>query len=347
MFLVARYLIGFGLVFANAFAPILIGELSHPKDRQVTTSLYQTTWYCGATLAAWTTFGTFTIPTEWAWRIPSLLQAAPALVQIVGIFFVPESPRWLIAKNRGEEAKKILTKYHAEGYENDELVALEYFEMKRVIEADLLANKMTWRAFVSSAGNRRRLLLVLMLGLFSQWSGNGLVSYVSPTFPSVFPKHLLSSPSGNILYFLSYIDMWTSKQVLPCPSPQNSRGCQLQDPEYHKRLPYDLELDHRCSIRVSNHANSSANTILSLYYRHVGCFRESDSLCRPLQYSRRQSSRTGSYCHAFSLLRFLQPRLQCAAVLLSCRIFAVPDSCKRFLGVDVCRESCEFCECDG
>ncbi|GES58879.1 related to hexose transporter protein [Aspergillus terreus] len=177
MFLVSRYLIGFGLVFANAYAPILIGELSHPKDRQVTTSLYQTTWYFGATLAAWTTFGTFTMPTQWAWRIPSLLQAAPALVQIVGVWFVPESPRWLVATGRGEEAKAILTKYHAEGQENDELVELEYFEMKRVIEADLAANEMTWRALVASPGNRRRLLLVLMLGVFSQWSGNGLVSY--------------------------------------------------------------------------------------------------------------------------------------------------------------------------
>lgn len=178
MFLVSRFLIGFGLVFANAYAPILIGELSHPKDRQVTTSLYQTSWYAGATLAAWTTFGTFQIPNEWAWRIPSLLQAAPALVQVVGVWFVPESPRWLVAVGRGEEAKAILTKYHAEGEENDELVEIEYFEMKRVIEADLAANKMTWRALVSSPGNRRRLLLVLMLGVFSQWSGNGLVSFV-------------------------------------------------------------------------------------------------------------------------------------------------------------------------
>ena len=44
MFLVSRFVIGFGLVFANTYAPILIGELSHPKDRQVVTSLYQTTW---------------------------------------------------------------------------------------------------------------------------------------------------------------------------------------------------------------------------------------------------------------------------------------------------------------
>jgi MFS family permease len=44
MFLVSRFILGFGLVFANSYAPILIGELAHPKDRQVATSLYQTSW---------------------------------------------------------------------------------------------------------------------------------------------------------------------------------------------------------------------------------------------------------------------------------------------------------------
>lgn len=175
MFLVSRFVLGFGLVFCNTYAPILIGELAHPKDRQVVTSLYQTTWYFGAILAAWTTFGTFAMPNEWAWRIPSLLQAAPALVQILGVFFVPESPRWLIAQGRGGEARQILVKYHADGDDNSELVDISYLAMKTVIEAEM-TNELSWKAFFASKGNRRRVFLLVMLGLFSQWSGNGLVS---------------------------------------------------------------------------------------------------------------------------------------------------------------------------
>ncbi|EXK24381.1 hypothetical protein FOMG_18888 [Fusarium oxysporum f. sp. melonis 26406] len=96
---------GFGLVFVNSYAPMLIVELAHPKDRQVITSLYQTCWYLGAVASASTTFGTFAIPNDWAWRIPSYLQAAPASVQIVAIWFLPESPRFMIAKGRPEQAK--------------------------------------------------------------------------------------------------------------------------------------------------------------------------------------------------------------------------------------------------
>lgn len=177
MFLASRFIIGMGIVFANSFAPILIGELAHPKDRQVATSLFQTTWYLGAILAAWTTFGTFAMPNQWAWRIPSLLQAAPALIQMVGIYFVPESPRWLIARGRSDEAKKILVKYHVNGREGDPFVEAEFAEMKKVIEAEM-ANETVWKDLIATPGNRKRLFLIIILGCFYQWSGNGLISCV-------------------------------------------------------------------------------------------------------------------------------------------------------------------------
>jgi MFS family permease len=162
-------------VFANTYAPILIGELAHPRDRQVATSLYQTSWHLGAIAAAWVTFGTFDMPNEWAWRVPSLLQAVPALTTMVGVLFLPESPHWLIANGCAADAKENLVKYHADGREGDPMVELEYAEMKSVIEADM-ATKTPWKALVSTPGNRRRLLLIVMLGCCSQWSGNGLVS---------------------------------------------------------------------------------------------------------------------------------------------------------------------------
>ncbi|KAF5002533.1 hypothetical protein FGRMN_298 [Fusarium graminum] len=176
MFLVSRFIIGFGLVFANAYAPMLIGELAHPKERQVITSLYQTSWYIGAILAAWVTFGTFSIQSEWAWRIPSLLQAAPALFPITCVFFLPESPRWLIANGRSEEARAMLVKWHANGDENDELVKLEFQQMRNVIEAEV-SNESGWKDLLTSPGNRKRVFILICLGCFSQWSGNGLVSY--------------------------------------------------------------------------------------------------------------------------------------------------------------------------
>lgn len=174
MFVVARFIIGFGVVFANAYAPMLIGELAFPKERQVVTSLYQTSWYIGAVLAAWITFGTFNIPSDASWRIPSYLQAAPALIQTICVWFVTESPRWLIAQGNSEKAKEILIKYHGDG-KLDEFVELEFTQMKTVIEAEI-SNEIGWKSLINTPGNRKRLLILMFLGVFSQWSGSGLVS---------------------------------------------------------------------------------------------------------------------------------------------------------------------------
>jgi MFS family permease len=74
MFIGARFLIGFGLSFACIAAPVLITELAFPTHRAPITSLYNSTWYLGSIVAAWTTYGTFQRQNDWSWRIPSLVQ---------------------------------------------------------------------------------------------------------------------------------------------------------------------------------------------------------------------------------------------------------------------------------
>lgn len=49
--------------------------------------------YLGALLAAWVTYATFKINSDWAWRIPSALQGTIPLIQLICIWWVPESPR--------------------------------------------------------------------------------------------------------------------------------------------------------------------------------------------------------------------------------------------------------------
>lgn len=74
------------------------------------TAVYNCLWNLGAIVATWLTYGTFNIQNNWAWRIPSIIQAAPSAMQFVFLFWVPESPRWLIKKDRGPEALSILAK---------------------------------------------------------------------------------------------------------------------------------------------------------------------------------------------------------------------------------------------
>jgi MFS family permease len=178
MFIGARFLIGFGLSFAANAAPLLVSELAYPSHRAQLTSLYNSLWYSGAIIAAWSTFGTFQIQNTWAWRIPSALQGLPSIAQVIFIWFIPESPRWLISKGREQQARHILAFWHANGNDADPLVAYEYEEIKAAIEFDrTVTANVGYKSLFANAGNRRRMRIIIAIAFFSQWSGNGLVSY--------------------------------------------------------------------------------------------------------------------------------------------------------------------------
>ncbi|KAF8591260.1 general substrate transporter [Ramaria rubella] len=178
MFIGARFLMGFGLTFAANSAPLLVTELAYPTQRAQLTSCYNSLWYSGSIVAAWTTFGTFFITNSWSWRIPSAIQALPSVLQVFLIWWVPESPRWLMSKGRDDEARKILAYYHAKGNEQDPLVEFEFTEIKEALLIDrTVASNVGYRSLFKTPGNRRRMRIIIAIAFFSQWSGNGLVSY--------------------------------------------------------------------------------------------------------------------------------------------------------------------------
>ncbi|PFH46569.1 hypothetical protein AMATHDRAFT_154518 [Amanita thiersii Skay4041] len=177
MFVIARFILGLGIVFAIVAASSLIGELSHPKERAIIGSLFNSCYFIGSIVAAGVTLGTFSMKSNWGWRLPSLLQVTPSALQILFIFFIPESPRWLISKGRGDEAYAILVKYHAEGDQHSEFAKAEYVQIEKTIELEKETAKIGWRELVATPGMRMRLLIGSCLGLFTQWSGNGLTSY--------------------------------------------------------------------------------------------------------------------------------------------------------------------------
>ncbi|OBT71201.1 hypothetical protein VF21_09985 [Pseudogymnoascus sp. 05NY08] len=175
----SRFFVGFGVAIAHGASPLLVAELVHPQHRAIYTTIYNCTWYFGSIVASWTAFGTNKLgeTNNWAWRIPTILQALPSCLQMIFIWFVPESPRFLIAKGKHEQALKVLADVHARGNQDDELVQLEYTEITETIKLEQEFEGNGWQQLISTKGNRHRLIILISLGFFSQWSGNGLVSY--------------------------------------------------------------------------------------------------------------------------------------------------------------------------
>ncbi|KAI0380618.1 hexose transporter [Hypomontagnella monticulosa] len=182
MFVIARLIVGFGGMFVVQPSPMLIAELAYPTHRGKYTSAFWTMYYLGAILASWTTFGTQDYQSDWSWRIPSILQAGYPIIQLIFFYWVPESPRWLVAQDRAPEAAAILSYYHSGAVTSSEeghspLVTRELAEIVSTIQREKAVKNVGWGVLFSTPGNRKRTLIAVCVGAFAQWNGIGVVSY--------------------------------------------------------------------------------------------------------------------------------------------------------------------------
>ena len=178
MFAASRAVLGFGLFFASVNAPLLICELAYPTHRPIAVGLYNNSWSFGSLLAAWITYGCYFMgATSWSWRIPSILQGALPILTALGIYLVPESPRWLVQRGRAEGARSILAKWHAGGDSDSPLVDFELDQITLQIAAATESASSSYFDFLRTKGNRHRLFIVVMVTYMWQCSGGQLVSY--------------------------------------------------------------------------------------------------------------------------------------------------------------------------
>ncbi|EPQ27131.1 uncharacterized protein PFL1_05412 [Pseudozyma flocculosa PF-1] len=177
LFICARVVLSLASGLTMVASPILMAELAHPRQRAAVASLYQCGFYSGAVVAAWMTFGTNRWSDSWSWRLPCLFQIFPFVLQIGVLWWCPQSPRWLVAQGRRDDALEVLATYHANGDRNDPLVRFELDEIAAAIEAEKAAAATTFRDLVATRGNRQRMWVVVTLAFATQWCGNGVISY--------------------------------------------------------------------------------------------------------------------------------------------------------------------------
>ena len=106
-FAAARLTGGLAIGVASLLAPIYIAEISPARIRGRLVALNQMAIMSGILLAYLVNWGlSFQGGESWRWMFA--VAVAPSLFFLVGLFFVPESPRWLIENDRDEEALKVL-----------------------------------------------------------------------------------------------------------------------------------------------------------------------------------------------------------------------------------------------
>lgn len=152
--------------------PLYVAELSPPSIRGRIVAIEQMILCFGELVAFWINYGFNYLEIDDWWRIPLAIQILPAILLAVGCWFwVPPSPRWLVAQDRYECAREVLTRLHG-----SEAAELEMQEIQSSIDFEKYVTKASWRDMFTMP-----VLRVTMLGMgiqfFQQITGTNSILY--------------------------------------------------------------------------------------------------------------------------------------------------------------------------
>lgn len=176
MFICARVIAGLGIGFINAIVPPWVSELSQSHDRGATFSLVFVSNFVGIVIAYWINFGVRGSAPEFRWRFPLAFMAAPMLIVAIMVNFLPESPRWLIANGKRDEAIEILCKIRGDLSPADPALADEIEQLDAIVEAgnhkrNHLINIILGGRYSGKYHLGRRAAMGFSLQLIQQWTG--------------------------------------------------------------------------------------------------------------------------------------------------------------------------------
>ncbi|KAJ3741040.1 general substrate transporter [Lentinula detonsa] len=182
--LAGRFVLGLGVSITATACPSYVVEMAPPQWRgRLTGLIYIAFYYAGSMLCTGISIATARLSSTTSWRAPLAIQIVPAGILVTFVWFLPESPRWYVSAGKTDKAAEVLAKYHGNGDVNAPLVQLELREFEESIKLDA-SDKRWWdySELVNTANARYRTLMMLMMGFFGQWSGNGLGYFLTVLF---------------------------------------------------------------------------------------------------------------------------------------------------------------------
>ncbi|WP_047865537.1 sugar porter family MFS transporter [Rubrobacter aplysinae] len=168
--IVFRFMLGLGVGAASALVPSYISESAPTDVRGSLSSLFQLAITLGI-LLAYLINGVFATADSWRW--PLGLALIPAVVLFVGMYFLPETPRWLVSKNREEEARRVLSHSRSSEEVEREIGEIRAVEQE---EEDQVGYRELFAPWV-----RPMIVVGVGLAVFQQLVGINTVIYYAPT----------------------------------------------------------------------------------------------------------------------------------------------------------------------
>ena len=174
-FVLARLIGGVGVGIASMLSPMYISEIAPAKIRGTLVTLYQLAIVIGINLVYYINLQIASSgDAQWnldiGWRIMLASEVIPALLFIILLFFIPESPRWLASKGKIDSAKAIIEKINGQNISAELLNEIQ----------DSFKEEKGSILVLFTSGLRMAMVVGMFLAFFSQITGINAIIYYAP-----------------------------------------------------------------------------------------------------------------------------------------------------------------------
>jgi MFS family permease len=181
-------------------APVYCSELAQPQYRGLMVGMNGVMIGLGYSIASYMGLAFFYSHNVTAqWRAPLGLAPFFPILMLTILFFIPESPRYLLLHNHTEEAWKVVAKLHAtKGDPQQEFARSEFYQMQKQSEADRKMET-AWITILRRPSYRKRLLLGMGFAFFGQSTGAFVVNN--------YVRHFLQARQTRLLTCIGDCDL--------------------------------------------------------------------------------------------------------------------------------------------
>ena len=170
LLVLSRFVLGLAVGGASVFVPLYLAEMAPTRIRGTMTTMNQTLIILGVGIASTVNF---LVRDEQAWRVSFAIGIVPAVLMLLGVLFMPETPRWLVRRGREADARKVLAVTRRPGEIDAEMAEIRDVEQRSGARVGL-------RAIWATPWMRNVLLLGIALAVAQQLTGINTTVYYGP-----------------------------------------------------------------------------------------------------------------------------------------------------------------------